>query len=88
MKIKIFTIQDIKAEVWKTPVFFKTTGVALRAIADLANDNTTDVGKYPRDYCFWEIGEYDDETGEIVVLQAPKSLGLASEFVMSEELTG
>lgn len=83
MKNKVFTVYDSKAEAYLPPFLAQTKGQALRSFADLANDKSTNVGKYPEDFTLFELGEYDSIRGEYSMLQAKISLGVASEFVRS-----
>jgi len=81
MKTLIFSIKDLKAEVWNTPIFQQTTGIALRGWQELANDKETTIGKYPTDYALYEIGTWESEKGHLSIYPQPKSLGLANDYV-------
>ena len=50
MKIKMFCIFDNKADLYMTPFFFPANGQAVRAFADLANDERSQIGMHPEDY--------------------------------------
>ena len=77
MKLKVFSIFDSKAEAFNTPFFFNMTGQALRAFEDLAKDPQAAISKHPEDYTLFEIGEFDTDTGQLIPLPTPHSLGLA-----------
>jgi hypothetical protein len=79
--MKIFSIYDSKADAYATPFFFKRDGEAIRAFTQLANDNNSQVGKFPSDYTLFELGEYDETTGVITPVETPRSLGLAQQFI-------
>lgn len=63
--LKIFSIYDKKAVAYNQPYFFPQTGQALRAFADLVNDNTSPLCRHPEDFALFHIGEYNDNTGVI-----------------------
>jgi len=81
---KVFSIYDSKAELYMKPFHMATKGQAIRGFADLANDESTDVGKHPQDFTLFEIGEYDDERGEYTMHTTKTSLGIAIEFKRGE----
>lgn len=80
MKLKIFTAYDSKVEAYLQPFFMRSTGEAIRAWTELANNSEHLFSKHPADYTLYEIGEYDDTTGHVVPHQAFKNLGTALEF--------
>lgn len=55
-------IRDIKGA-FSAPQTFPTLGLAERQFADIANDDKSQVNKYPQDFSLWKIGEYDEQTG-------------------------
>lgn len=71
MKLKVFSVRDMKAQIWNTPFFQKTTGEAERSFQSLANDQQTMVAKYPEDYSLYMLGEWDDDLGVLIPLDAP-----------------
>lgn len=81
MILNIFSIYDSKAEAYMQPFFMKTKGEAVRAFSDLVRDPQSMVSKHPEDYVLFEIGSFDDQKAEICVLDSPRSLGVAIEYV-------
>lgn len=75
MKTKVFSVWDTKAECYGTPFFMPNRNMALRAFHDLAKDDKTTIFKHPSDYALFEIGEYEDNTGELIY-QKPINLGM------------
>lgn len=65
MKIKVYSIFDVKGGVYNTPFFQKEDGLAARAFADLANDPNTTVNRHPEDFSLFRIAEFDDNSGKI-----------------------
>lgn len=79
MKIKVFTVHDIKAGAYMQPFHMQTVPLAIRAFAELSNDKNHQFGRYPEDYQLFEIGEYDDATANYTMLPSKVPLGSALE---------
>jgi len=82
MKTIIIAVRDQKANVFTQPFTAPSKGVALRSWGDQLNDKEnekSDQVKHPEDFSLWILGEYDDNTGEIVV-QTPEQLVVASDL--------
>lgn len=77
----MFTVYDSKTGVYSQPNFLINKGAALRAWAEVANDKSSNIGKYPADHTFFLIGQWDDETGMVEMYGAKENLGTAIEFV-------
>jgi hypothetical protein len=84
MNTKIYAIFDNKAEAFMQPYFATTPGLALRAFSDGANNKETTIGKYPNDFVLYEIGQFDDQTGELENYTENKNLGIAIEYTENE----
>lgn len=80
MNLKAFSILDTKADTFNTPFFMKTTGEAVRAFADLANDNQSMINKHPDDFRLFYVGDFDQELGRLVPLEKAQPLGSAVEY--------
>lgn len=78
--LKVYTAFDAKAEVWLEPWVHLHRANAMRQLEDLVNDPKTLFFKYPNDFTFFEIGEWDQIKGEIRPYPNKFSLGLALEF--------
>lgn len=85
MKFKVFSVYDSKVGVYSQPRFIPTVGAALRAWIDTVNDPSTPMHKHPGDYTFFELGEFDEETGQFSNLATPLSRGVAIEALIKEE---
>lgn len=79
MKLKIFAVYDSKVAAYMQPFFMRTTGEALRAWGTTAADTSTQFNKYPGDFSLFEIGSFNEETGEVKALPARINLGTALE---------
>lgn len=85
--MKILTVYDSKAEYFFQPFYAKATNEAIRIFKDMANNPKSAIAHHPEDYSLFEIGEFDEDKGDIVLYESKKSLGLASYFVNKEETT-
>lgn len=75
-----FAVYDGKGQFYGVPFFMPQVGLAVRAFADLANDPNTTVYKHPGDFTLYEIGSFDDSTGEMKSIVPHRLLGHASDF--------
>ena len=87
MKMKMFSVYDIKAEAFMVPWFMPAQGQAVRAFADLVEDKNSMVGKHPGDYRLTLLGEFDDSSGEFIP-SGVVSLGFGSDYVPKAEVIG
>ena len=77
MIMKMCSIHDGKAEAWMNPMYFQSSGQAVRSFQDVVNDPESDYFKHPEDYSIFELGEFDPREGKIVLLGAPLHLASA-----------
>lgn len=73
---QVIAVKDVKAGHYAKPVAVPTDAVGVRAFADAVNDSSSEYFKHPEDYEIWNIGTYDDNTGELVASQ-PRQLANA-----------
>lgn len=79
MKQNAYTVYDEKAQAFLPPFFMHQDGMATRTFADCVNDADHNFGKHPHDYTLFQIGSFDDNTGELTATEK-KSLGNGVEF--------
>nr|QJB20062.1 MAG: nonstructural protein [Microvirus sp.] len=77
----VFSIRDVKVNVYNTPFFQTSKAGAIRMFSDLCNDPQSTLAKHPEDFQLYEIGCFDSEIGYITSLDAPLFLSSATEFV-------
>lgn len=82
MKHNVYSIYDSAAKAYFPPFFLHTEGMALRGFTDAVNDPNSQVGKHPKDYDLFQIGTFDDNTGQLTPLQTNKPLGNGLHFVV------
>lgn len=80
MKSKIFCVYDSKVEAYLNPFYMATKGQAIRAITDTLADDNHQFSRHPEDFTLFELGEYDDSTGCMVMHDSKISLGNMLEF--------
>lgn len=80
MILKAYSLLDMKAGAFASPFFMHHDAQAIRAVAELAGDATTLIGRYPSDYALCRIGTFDDASG--VMQAAPcENLGVVAGFL-------
>lgn len=81
MIFKAFNVYDSKVEAYNTPFFLRHKGEALRSFEEIANDKSSAIGKHPGDFTLFEIGTYNELTGELACYESKINLGCAIELV-------
>lgn len=66
MRIHAYSLYDVKSLTYSPPFFAVSDGVAVRMLADLVSDLNTSVGRHPKDYTLYRVGEFDDANGELL----------------------
>lgn len=84
--MKIFTVYDVKAEAYLQPYFSVTTATAVRAFQAAANNTEHDFHRFAEDYTLFEIGTWDEATGDIVQFKAMIPLGTALQHIVPAHL--
>lgn len=80
MRLKIFSVLDTKADAFQTPFFMPSTGMAVRAFKDLANDGQSLVSRHPGDFQLTCVGEFDDVTARLTSYDQVEKLGYAADY--------
>ena len=65
MKLTAYTIYDVQADRFNTPMFLANDAVAIRQIKNELLNPNSQISLSPEDFKIYKNGEYDDETGEI-----------------------
>lgn len=86
MKHRAYSILDTAINVYSVPFFVQHEGIALRYFQTLANDDKSDVGRYPSQFHLFLVGYFDDDAGMLEMLPTPDSIGLASSYVNPREV--
>lgn len=81
MSCEVFTVYDSAARRYMEPFFAETIEVACRMFRALCSKPEHQFNKFPEDYVLFHIGSYSGESGMLVPLEAPHSLGVALTFL-------
>lgn len=87
MILKIYAVRDSKVEAWLPPFCARHKGEAIRGLEQAVNSEDHPFAKWPNDHAFFELGEYDDSTGQITSHMQPVPMGLAAEYKKVSENT-
>jgi hypothetical protein len=88
MILKSFSLLDIKAGFYSPPFFMSHNAQAVRAVAELGEDQRTQVGRHPADYQLVELGTWDDQTGAYENHHIPRPLGLVANLLRDDRQSG
>lgn len=80
----VFSVLDVKSDLYGPPFYQAAVGQAIRAFTELANDERSSVSKYPGDYKLVQLGAFDDVTGRFEQLRDFQSFGMASDYVKAK----
>jgi hypothetical protein len=81
MKVKVYSIYDSAAGAYTQPWFMQNDALALRAFSDNVNaKEENNISKHPDQFTLFQIGEWDDQIGEIIKADVMKSLGNGLEY--------
>lgn len=80
MKRLLLSVHDSKAKVFFNPFTATTVEAACRSFAVAANDDGTEISRYPADFTLFHVGYFDDETGVVESLIPAVNLGNASMY--------
>lgn len=69
MILKAYSLFDNKALQYHPPFYASTDAAAIRAVRDLVDDPNTSVGRHPKDYTLYNVGQYDDSNGLFMAQQ-------------------
>jgi hypothetical protein len=76
----VFSVHDSKADAFLPPFILPKEAMALRAFSDCVNSEDHQFGKNPEDYTLFELGSFNDETGQYLLHRSIISKGNGLEF--------
>lgn len=85
---RMYTVKDVKAEVFLQPFFTSNLATATRMISDCLADTNHPFSKHPEDYALYQIGEWDVHTGCVVSNDTPQHLINIADLRTPPEPTG
>lgn len=69
--MRVFSLYDVKSECYLPVMCQETRGQAIRQISDVISDGRTQVSRYPEDFKLYELGEFDNKSGELKAMVPP-----------------
>lgn len=85
MKLQIFAIYDKKAYAYIDVFHFPQIGQAIRQMEDLLKTQHP-VSKHPADYDLYKLGDFDDQSGEIIPCDQPQFLQTALSLTQQTQM--
>lgn len=79
MKLQIYAVFDSKVGIYGQPICARARGEAVRTFNMACQDESLPFKKYAGDYRLFFIGEYNDQTGELIAFKPEPVIG-ADEF--------
>lgn len=81
MKLQIFSVRDIAADVYDRPFFAVSIGAARRGFGDAVNTKDNPLAAHPEDYELYHLGIFDDNAATFDLLPRPQQIATGSELV-------
>jgi hypothetical protein len=75
MKLLMFSVFDKAVNAFLPPLYFRARGEALRSFTEAVNKPTEQFNKYPMDYLFMYLGEWDDSNGVFSPVDPERVIG-------------
>lgn len=72
---KVFSVVDNGAKVFMAPFVVRHEAEAVRSVLQAVQSGDSMVSKYPQDFFLFQIGTFDDVTGEMIPFKALNSYG-------------
>ena len=80
--LKIVAIRDRAIAAFGRPAFVPTVGAAIRSFGDEINNNQGEMNKHPDDFDLYELGEYNDENGQFLMVKGgPRQIAIGKDLV-------
>lgn len=74
MESNMYSIRDLKGQMYNPPFFQPTHGTAERSFRELIRDPQSLCHKYPADYELFFLGTFNDESGAVKPLEIPQHI--------------
>lgn len=81
MKMGVFAVYDAAVKAYLQPIFSPTKAAAVRSFQDAVAQENSQFAKHAADYTLFQLGGFDDGTGELASLQVPEKVITALECV-------
>jgi len=81
----IVAMKDNAVNVFNNPVFLRNPAEAVRGVTDEVNDPKTELHKHHKDYDLYQLGLFDEETGQITGLERPERIVRCQDLITNKE---
>jgi len=81
MKVIVVAVFDRALGGFNRPFYVQARGLALRSFQDELNRPDSELAKHPADYELWQLGTWDEESGEFEGYKAKQRIALGSDLV-------
>lgn len=81
----IVAIRDRQLDAYAQPAFVPALGLAVRQFGDEVANPQSPLNKHPEDFALYQLGTYNDATGQFENLQQPKQIALADDYVKADK---
>lgn len=82
--LKVISVQDSIASAFLQPAYARTTAEAIRIFESHCRDPKSQFALHPSDYSLYEIGTFDEISGEIKPTTPIVFISRATEFVTTQ----
>lgn len=65
MKLRMYSIYDKKTKLYHPPAFCHNAGHAMRVFKGVFFDKNSMMSRFPVDYDIYDLGGFDDNSGEV-----------------------
>lgn len=66
MSMHLVSVYDLATETYARPFVVAHPAQAVRSFGEEANNAESEICKHAKDYELWSLGQFDDQTGQIV----------------------
>lgn len=84
MNVKIYSVYDVKTAIYNVPMFAHNAGHVIRVFTDQCDNPDSPYHAHPEDYQLFEVGGWDDHSGEIKTMAKPHLVITATEIANRE----
>lgn len=84
MEHLLFSIYDEKAHAYLPPFTLPRSDMAIRTFSDCINSSDHAFSRHPGDYTLYELGVFDDSTGEITPHNVRVHHGIGQQYKLTQ----
>lgn len=74
MKMIVLAVRDSAMDAFMNPFCAPAIGLASRSFVDEVNNPQSPMNSHPNDYVLFEVGVFDQDTGKLLPLEAPRQV--------------